>query len=88
MLRFDTPESQAAETLGVSGETLKRWRLKGKLPPHVFTKFGYKSVRYCRELLLDWQLNPDDPEAQSRSIEALQNSLPSNQPQKRGRKAA
>jgi hypothetical protein len=59
-----------------------------EIPSHVYMKFGYKTLRYCLPLLRDWQLNQDDPAAQARAIEALQNSLPSNQPMKRGRKAA
>ena len=88
MLQFDTPESKAAETLGVSPETLKTWRLGGKIPSHVYTKFSYKTLRYCLPLLKDWQLDPNDLQAQARAIELIQNSRPSNAPRKSGRKAA
>jgi predicted site-specific integrase-resolvase len=53
MLQFDAPESKAAETLGVSPETLKTWRLGGKIPSYVYAKFGYKTLRYCLPLLRD-----------------------------------
>jgi hypothetical protein len=88
MLQFDAPESKAAETLGVSPETLKTWRLGGKIPSHVYAKFGYKTLRYCLPLLKDWQLNPDDIAAQQRAIEQLNATLPSQLPKKSGRKAA
>jgi DNA-binding transcriptional MerR regulator len=85
---FNATRAEAASTLGISPETIKKWEKTGKIPPHVYKKFGYKTLRYCLSLLADWQHNQDDPDAQIRSIEALQNSLPSNHPQKRGRKAA
>jgi Helix-turn-helix domain len=87
-LNFDATEKQAAQALGISFETLRKWRRSGKIPTHVFTKFGYKHVRYNLSLLRDWQLSPEDLEAQARAIEAVQNSRPSNAPRKRGRKVA
>jgi hypothetical protein len=87
-LRFDTDEKKAAAELGWSVETLRKWRLAGKIPTHVYTKTGYKFVRYCLPLLRDWQLAPDDLEAQARAIALLESQRPSNQPQKRGRKIA
>jgi hypothetical protein len=87
-LTFDADEKAAAAELGWSVETLRKWRLAGKIPGHVFTKNGYKLVRYCLPLLRDWQLAPDDLEAQARAIELLQSQRPSNQPRKRGRKVA
>jgi hypothetical protein len=87
-LSFDTTERMAATSIGVSVETLKKWRRSGKIPSHTYTKFGYKFVRYCIPLLKDWQLSPDDFEAQARAIEVVQQSRPSNAPRKRGRKVA
>jgi hypothetical protein len=85
-LHFDCSERKAASAIGISLDTLKRWRLNKKIPIHLYTKLGYKTVRYCLPLLLDWQIAPDDLEAQSRAIAAVQSQRPSNQPQKRGRK--
>ena len=85
---FDTPEKDAAKAMGVATDTLKKRRLKGDIPPHVYTKIGYKMIRYCLPLLKDWQLDPDDIAAQARAIELVQDSRPSNAPRKRGRKAA
>jgi hypothetical protein len=85
---YDTKERQAAKAIGVSYETCKRWRLSGKIPPHTYTKSGYKVLRYCLPLLTDWQIDPTDLEAQARAREALQATRPSNLPRKRGPKTA
>jgi hypothetical protein len=85
---FDTPEKYAAKAIGIATDTLKKRRLKGDIPPHVYTKIGYKMIRYCLPLLKDWQLDPEDLAAQARAIELVQDSRPSNAPRKRGRKAA
>jgi hypothetical protein len=88
ILNFDTPEKEAAKVLGIAAETLKKKRLKGFIPPHLYTRIGYKLIRYCLPLLKDWQLDPEDLAAQARAIELVQDSRPSNAPRKRGRKAA
>jgi hypothetical protein len=85
---FDNTERDAAAVLGISVDTLRRWRLAGHIPPHCYIKLGYKCVRYCLPLLRDWQLAPDDLEAHARAIALLESQRPSNQPQKRGRKVA
>jgi hypothetical protein len=87
-LSFDATERMAAAALGISIETLRKWRRSGKVPSHTYAKSGYKFVRYCLPLLRDWQLAPEDLEAQARAIEVVQQSRPSNQPRKRGRKVA
>jgi hypothetical protein len=87
-LSFDATERNAASALGLSLETLRRRRLAGKIPAHCFIKHGYKCIRYCIPLLRDWQLAPDDLEAQARAIALLESQRPSNQPVKRGRKVA
>jgi hypothetical protein len=88
VLSFDATERIAAAALGISLETLRKRRLAEKIPPHCFVKYGYKYVRYCLPLLRDWQLAPDDLDAQARAIELLQSQRPSNQLRKRGRKVA
>jgi hypothetical protein len=86
VLLFDATERIAASSLGISLETLRKRRLAGKVPTHCYVKYGYKCVRYCLSLLQDWQLAPDDLEAQARAIALLESQRPSNQPLKRGRK--
>jgi hypothetical protein len=88
MYKFDSTRQDIANLMNVSIETVKRWEKISKIPPHCYVKLGYKTVRYCPDLIRDWMVNSQDPVAWARSIEALQNSLPSNQSQKRGRKAA
>jgi hypothetical protein len=51
IFNFDTPEREAAKTLGIAMDTLKRDRLEGKIPSYVFVKFGHKRVRYCLPLV-------------------------------------
>ncbi len=88
ILLFDATERNAAAALSISLDTLRKRRLAGKIPPHCYVKYGYKCVRYCLPLLQDWQLAPDDLEAQARAIALLEPQRPSNQPVKRGRKFA
>ncbi len=88
IFNFDTSEKDAAQIIGLAHESLKKDRLSGKIPSHVYVKMGYKTIRYCLPLLRDWQLDPTDIEAQARAMEQLQNSRVSNLPTKRGRKAA
>jgi hypothetical protein len=88
ILSFNATERIAAAALGISLETLRKRRLAGKVPTHCYVKYGYKCVRYCLPLLRDWQLAPDDLEAQARAIDLLQSQRPSNQPRKRGQKVA
>lgn len=87
-LRFDADEREAAREIGIAPDTLKSMRIRGDIPRHCYTKFGYKLLRYCLPLLRDWQLDPSDLAAQARAMEQLQNSRVSNIQVKRGRKAA
>jgi hypothetical protein len=80
ILFFNATERIAAAALGISLETLRKRRLAGKIPPHCYIKHGYKCIRYCLPLLRDWQLAPDDLEAQARAIALLESQ--------RGRKVA
>jgi hypothetical protein len=84
---FNANRLQASRLLGISIETVKKWEYTGKIPAHVYTKFGYKTVRYCLPLLQEWQLNPGDIEVQARSAAALAASLSSTQPARAGRKS-
>jgi hypothetical protein len=88
MYQYNLTEREAAEGVRMSIPGFKKLRISGKIPAHCYTKLGYRTLRYCRELLLDWVAAPDDLEAQTRAMEQLQNSRVSNLPTKRGRKAA
>jgi hypothetical protein len=51
--RFDADERGAAKAIGIAPDTLKNLRLRGDIPSYVYTKFGYKLLRYCIPLLRD-----------------------------------
>lgn len=85
--QFNSTRDEAAAAIGIATETLRKWEQRGKIPPHVYTRLGYKTVRYCLTLLTDWQIDPDDLAAQARAIESLNSTRPSQQPRKVGRKA-
>jgi len=87
--QYNLSERDAArECAGMSVEGFKRLRISGKVPTYCYTKLGYRTLRYCRELLLDWIADPDDIESQTRAMEQLQGSRVSNLPSKKRRKAA
>jgi hypothetical protein len=86
--QFNSTRDDAAAAIGISPETLRKWEQRGKIPQHVYTKLGYKTTRYCLALLTDWQIDPDDLQAQARAIEALNATRPSQQPRRSGRKTA
>jgi hypothetical protein len=85
---FNATREEAGEAIGVVGETIRKWERCGKIPAYIYTKIGYRTVRYCIPLLTDWMLSPDDLQAQARAIEALNATRPSQQPRRAGRKAA
>jgi hypothetical protein len=82
---------EAAAILGVSTETLKRYRLQKDSTLlkgiHYFV-WNSRVVRYNPVLLADWGMNRDAPQAHQKAIEAFLASLPSNQAKKRGRRAS
>ncbi|AFY67938.1 hypothetical protein [Geitlerinema sp. PCC 7407] len=81
---------EAASLLGISAETLKKYRLqKGStliegIHYHIWNS---RVIRYNALLLADWGLHRNNPEAHRKAIEAYLATLPCNQPKKRGRKA-
>ncbi len=86
--QYNLSERDAAqECAGMSVEGFKRLRTSGKVPTYCYTKLGHRTLRYCRELLLDWIADPTDTDAQTRAMEQLQSSRVSNL-SKKGRKAA
>lgn len=59
-------------------ETLKRLRKAGELVEGVhYCKLGFRSIRYCRPLMIDWCHNRHDPAAHQRAIEHYMSQLPS-----------
>jgi hypothetical protein len=78
----------AAALLGISSHTLKSYRkLYWEYGIH-YQRYNSRTIRYNRELILDWVANRSSPECHQRAIEAYLASLPSNQPKTRGRKAS
>ncbi len=81
---------KAAEILGVSPETLKKYRLQpdSTLIEGVhYHAWNQRVIRYNPTLLADWARNRNNPKAHQKTIEAYLASLPANQPKKRGRRA-
>lgn len=81
---------KAAEILGISPETLKKYRLDKNstliqgIHYHVWNS---RVVRYNAALIADWGLNRNDPLAHQQTIEVYLASLPANQ-LRRGRRAS
>ena len=80
-------KQKATEALGLSGETLKRYRLQGEWIEGIhWVRINSRCVRYNLELIQDWFHNRHDPAAHLRAIEFYQASLLSNQ-KKSGKKS-
>lgn len=73
-LLFNATPTEAAALLGITQDALEYKRLRGDIPPHVYTKFSHKMIRFCLILLRDWQLSPNDPIALARSIALLEST--------------
>jgi hypothetical protein len=81
----------AAEILGISPETLKKYRLQeGSTLIEGIHYYVWNSrvIKYNALLLADWGLHRNNPEAHQKAVEAYLATLPCNQPKKRGRKAS
>jgi hypothetical protein len=88
MDKFFVNKRDAELLSGFSCETLKKWRLSGKLIQGIhWIKIGDSDrvVRYNSALLIDFLQNQDDPEAHQRAIDLYIADLPCNQSLKRGR---
>jgi hypothetical protein len=83
---FNASRDEAGKEIGISGETIRKWERQGRIPPHVYSKIGYRTVGYCLTRLTDWMLSPDDLQAQASAIEPLNATRPSQQPRKSRRK--
>ena len=79
----------AEKLTGFSCETLKKWRLSGKLIEGIhWIRVGTSDrvVRYNSALLIDFLQNHQEPYVHQRAIEFYLASLPSNQTRKKGSK--
>lgn len=79
MVQF-VDKRKATESLSLSGETLKRYRLGGEWIEGIhWVRINSHCIRYNLELIQDWFHNRHDPAAHMRAIEVYQASLLSNQ---------
>ncbi|BAY91428.1 hypothetical protein FDUTEX481_01705 [Tolypothrix sp. PCC 7601] len=74
-----------SEVTGLSSNTLKKYRLQGKLQRDIhWITLNSRVVRYNITLVLDWVQNHiSNPKAHLRAIENYLADLPSNQPKRR-----
>lgn len=80
-------KKQLSARIGLSAETFKRYRLKGVWREGIhWQRINSRTTLYNLPLILDWIANRGQPQVHEKAIEAYLQSLPSNQPQKRGRK--
>ncbi|BAZ12358.1 hypothetical protein NIES4071_41880 [Calothrix sp. NIES-4071] len=77
-------KQKASELTGLSTETLKRYRLKGKLEKGIhWVEINSRVVKYNISLVLDWvQNHRDNPQEHIKAIEHYLASLPSNHKQR------
>jgi hypothetical protein len=71
----------ASQLTGLSAETLKKYRLEGKLQKEIhWISINPRVVKYNIVLILDWMQNHNsNPQGHLRAIENYLDSLPSNQ---------
>ena len=86
-LAFWINKHSASVLLDISIRTLKTYRILYWQSGIHYQYLNTRTIRYNRELLIDWLANRSCPEAHQRAIEAYLASLPSNQPKKRGRRS-
>jgi hypothetical protein len=73
---------------GLSGDTLKKYRLSGRLSENIhWIRLNPKVVLYNAPLVMDWLQNIHDPATHLKAIEAYHASLASSTPPKRKGKA-
>ncbi|QYO68426.1 excisionase family protein [Leptolyngbya sp. 7M] len=71
---------EISKLTGLSGDTLKKYRLSGLLCEDIhWIRINSKVVLYNLPLMLDWLQNIHDPQAHQRAIEAYMTSLLSRQ---------
>ncbi len=76
----------ASALLDISVHTLKSYRILHWQSGIHYQYLNSRTIRYNRELIIDWLANISYPEAHQRAIQAYLASLPSNQTRKRDRK--
>jgi hypothetical protein len=77
-LRF-VKKQEISKLTGLSGDTLKKYRLSGILCEDIhWIRVNSKVVLYNVPLIMDWLQNIHDPKAHRRAIEAYQAMLLSN----------
>jgi CHAD domain-containing protein len=78
---------EAAQILGLSESTLKKLRLSEQLVEGIhWVRFSSRCVRYNVELLKDWAATRAESANHDQAVANFLSSLPSNQPQTRGRR--
>lgn len=82
-------KQEAENIAGLSGETLKKYRLRGDLREGIeWVRQNSRCVLYNAPLLVSFIQNRNQPEQHAIAVEGYLASLPHNQPKTRGRKAA
>ena len=76
----------ASVLLGISVHTIKTYRILHWQSGIHYQYINSRTIRYNRELLIDWLVNRYCPEAHQRAIEEYLASLPSNKAKKHERK--
>lgn len=77
-------KQEIADLTGLSCETLKQYRLTGRLIEDIhWIKLNSRVVRYNLFLIKDWIQNHNNPQIHQRAIEAYLSSLPSNEKKRR-----
>lgn len=83
-------KNEAAKILGISPDTLKRYRLQpdstliAGIHYHVWNS---RTIRYNPALIADWGIHRNNPAAHQRAVDKYLSKLPVNQPQTRGRRS-
>jgi tRNA(His) 5'-end guanylyltransferase len=73
-------KQQASQSLALSGETLRRYRVQGDWIEGIhWVRINCRCVRYNLELIQDWVHNRNNPNAHRRAIEVYQANLLSHQ---------
>ena len=85
-LPFWINKHSASALLDISVHTLKSYRILYWQSGIHYQYLNSRTIRYNRELIIDWMANISYPEAHQRAIQAYLASLPSNQTKKRDRK--
>lgn len=76
---------EISKLTGLSGDTLKKYRLKGLLSENIhWIRINAKVVRYNVPLVKDWLQNINDPQTHQKAIEVYLATLLSSQ--KKGKK--